>query len=100
MSSATYSSLTSTSPASYYWGINQSINYGGTSLLSTTAGIVDTGTTLVLLATDAYKKYVTATGAVYDSTSTGLLRITTAQYASLKPLNFVIGGVSTRASVI
>ena len=50
-SSANYVSLTTTSPASSYWGINQSISYGGTTILSETAGIVDTGTTLILIAT-------------------------------------------------
>jgi hypothetical protein len=38
-----------------YWGINQSISYGtGNTILRTTAGIVDTGTTLLLLATGMY----------------------------------------------
>ncbi|KIP03623.1 hypothetical protein PHLGIDRAFT_233169 [Phlebiopsis gigantea 11061_1 CR5-6] len=91
--SINYVSLTSTSPASYYWGIDQSISYNSATILSSTAGIVDTGTTLILIATDAYNKYVSATGAKLDST-TGLLRITTTQYAALKNLDFVIGGVT------
>ena len=92
-------------------GINQSITYNGATILSSTAGIVDTvgldrniidssqlksnmqGTTLVYLATNAYNKYVTATGGKLDS-ATGLLKITATQYAALKPLNFVIGGVT------
>ena len=42
----TFTPVTSTSPASEFWGIDQSISYGAdTSLLSSTAGIVDTGTT-------------------------------------------------------
>ncbi|EIN04506.1 aspartic proteinase [Punctularia strigosozonata HHB-11173 SS5] len=85
-----YVSLTSTSPAKYYWGINQSIKYGSTSILSSTAGIVDTGTTLIYIATDAYNKYKSATGATLDS-ATGLLRITTSQYNSLSNLVFTIG---------
>ncbi|KAH9838072.1 family A1 protease [Rhodofomes roseus] len=48
--SINYVPLTSTSPASEYWGIDQSISYGSKSILSSTAGIVDTGTTLVLIA--------------------------------------------------
>lgn len=45
--------ITSTTPANNYVGIDQSITYGdGDSIvLSSTAGIVDTGTTLILLAT-------------------------------------------------
>lgn len=46
----TYVPLTKTSPASAYWGIDQSISYGNTTILSSTAGIVDTGTTLIYLA--------------------------------------------------
>jgi len=35
-----------------YWGIDQSVSYGTSqTILNTTAGIVDTGTTLLLLAT-------------------------------------------------
>ena len=50
-SSVNYVQLTTTSPASEYWGIDQSISYGGSTILSSTAGIVDTGTTLILIAT-------------------------------------------------
>ncbi|KAG2108389.1 uncharacterized protein F5147DRAFT_652769 [Suillus discolor] len=45
-----YTPLTTTEPASYYWGINESITYGTTTTLAEMAGIVDTGTTLILLA--------------------------------------------------
>ena len=63
----TYTPITSTSPASEYWGINQDVAYGqDTQLLSGSAGIVDTGTTLLLLATDAFKAYQKATGATLD----------------------------------
>ncbi|EIW86974.1 aspartic proteinase [Coniophora puteana RWD-64-598 SS2] len=85
-----YTPVTTTEPASYYWGINESIDYGSETILSETAGIVDTGTTLVLLATNAYDKYVSATGATYDDT-TGLLRISSSDYDKLDDLNFNIG---------
>ncbi|PAV22065.1 aspartic peptidase A1 [Pyrrhoderma noxium] len=89
-----FTPITSTSPASEFWGINQSIRYGSsTSILSTTAGIVDTGTTLVLLATDGFNKYVRATGAVQDN-NTGLLRLTTSQFANLQSLFFTTNGVT------
>lgn len=91
--SITFVPITSTSPASEFWGINESINFGGTNILSSTAGIVDTGTTLILIATNAFSAYEKATGAVLDNT-TGLLRVTTAQFNALKNLNFVIGGVT------
>jgi cathepsin E len=84
--------LTTTSPANLFWGINQSVRYStSTTILSTTAGIVDTGTTLTLLASDAFARYRSATGAVQDNT-TGLLRLTTAQFANLKSLFFTANG--------
>ncbi|THH21222.1 hypothetical protein EW146_g287 [Bondarzewia mesenterica] len=92
--SITFTGLTSTSPASEFWGINQSVRYStSTTILSTTAGIVDTGTTLILLASDALKRYQSATGAVADA-NTGLLRLTTAQFNNLKSLFFTIGGTT------
>jgi saccharopepsin len=92
-SSVNYVPLTTTSPASYYWGIDQSISYGGTTILSSTAGVVDTGTTLILIATGAFQTYQSKTGSTLDS-ATGLLSITSAQYSSLQSLTFNIGGNS------
>ncbi|KAG0323565.1 hypothetical protein BG000_002582 [Podila horticola] len=89
----TFAPITSTSPASNYWGIDASASYGNTMILSTTAGIVDTGTTLLLLATDAFKKYQSATGAVPDQ-ATSLLSITSDQFANLQPLFFEINGAT------
>ncbi|KAG2367591.1 aspartic peptidase domain-containing protein [Suillus spraguei] len=85
-----YTPLTTTHPASYYWGISESITYGTTIILSETAGIVDTGTTLILIASDAFSTYQSATGATEDE-STGLLRITSTQYSALKNLDFHVG---------
>ncbi|KAG9312016.1 acid protease [Chiua virens] len=89
-SSVHYTSLTTTSPATSYWGIDQSITYGGETILSETAGIVDTGTTLILIASDAFRNYQSATGAILDSTI-GLLKISASQYSALEPLSFNIG---------
>lgn len=50
-----YVPLTTTSPASKFWGIDQSIKYGDNTLLSSTAGIVDTGTTLILIASGEWR---------------------------------------------
>lgn len=124
--SVNYVPVTTTQPASFYWGISQTIKYGSQTILPNTQGtscptkslrrrvwknyegIVDTGTTLVLLASgatnifyhvdsiteshpaDAFAKYETATGATPDG-ATGLLKITAAQYSQLKNLNFKIG---------
>ncbi|KIJ99627.1 hypothetical protein K443DRAFT_8271 [Laccaria amethystina LaAM-08-1] len=57
--------ITTTSPANKFWGINQHIHYGGsTTILSSIPGIVDTGTTIVLIANDGHTRYKYATGAV------------------------------------
>ncbi|KAJ8591296.1 acid protease [Rhizopogon salebrosus TDB-379] len=85
-----YVPITSTSPASTYWGIDQSIHYGDTSILSNTAGIIDTGATLISIATDAFNKYQSATGGTLDKT-TGLLKITSDQYSKLSSLYYTIG---------
>ncbi|KAI5120845.1 hypothetical protein M0805_007032 [Coniferiporia weirii] len=92
--SISFAPLTTTSPANEFWGINQSIRYGtSTTILSSTAGIVDTGTTLLLISTDAFDRYRSATDSVLDET-TGLLRLTTAQFANVQSLFFSINGVT------
>ncbi|KAH9931674.1 acid protease [Epithele typhae] len=93
-SDVTFVPITSTSPASHYWGIDQEVTYGqSTSLLSGSAGIVDTGTTLLLLATDAFQAYQKATGATIDQT-TGLLTLSESQFSDLQSLFFSIGGTT------
>ncbi|KAI8578332.1 hypothetical protein K450DRAFT_189940 [Umbelopsis ramanniana AG] len=89
----TYTPVTQTSPASTFWGIDASVDYGAgkTSILKTTAGIVDSSTSLLLLATDAFKAYQAATGGVLDSV-TGLLSVTSDQYNALQSLYFNIAG--------
>ncbi|KZP14852.1 acid protease [Athelia psychrophila] len=88
----TYVPITATSPASTFWGIDQTITYGGDAkpILSSTAGIVDTGTSLLLLATDAFYAYGNATGGVFNET-TGLFQLTLDQYSNLESLYFKIG---------
>ncbi|KDR83017.1 hypothetical protein GALMADRAFT_863793 [Galerina marginata CBS 339.88] len=87
----TFVPITSTSPANNYWGIDQTLSYGeGSEPILQSSGIVDTGTTLLLIATDAFKAYEKATGAKLDQ-STGLLTVTAAQFAKMKSLFFNIG---------
>ena len=69
------------------------MTYGTDTTLLTSSGIVDTGTTLLLLATSAFDSYQQATGGVLDQ-ATGLLKITEEQYNNLQSLFFNIGGVS------
>jgi cathepsin E len=45
------SPITTTSPSSEFWGINQSVKYGSLTLLSTAStAVVDSRTELILLA--------------------------------------------------
>ncbi|KAF7982212.1 hypothetical protein HWV62_29400 [Athelia sp. TMB] len=85
-----YVPVTKNAFAGKYWGIDQSISYGGEQILQESAGIVDTGTTLVMISAKAFAKYEKATGGVVDS-ATGMLKITAAQFAKLKNLDFKIG---------
>ncbi|KAF8879880.1 aspartic peptidase domain-containing protein [Gymnopilus junonius] len=79
--------ITSTSPASNYWGIDQTVSYGDSSeAILQSSGIVDTGTTLLLIATDAFQAYQKATGAKLD--------ITEQQFENLQSLFFNIGGTT------
>jgi len=54
-----YTPITSTIPAREFWGIDQSISYGGNVIMTQTAGIVDTGTTLILLPNGTFRLYNT-----------------------------------------
>jgi hypothetical protein len=61
-----YVPITQQSPANRYWGVDQTLSYGKDKVILQSAGIIDTGTTLLLLATDAFRAYQDATGAVLD----------------------------------
>ncbi|KAI0760882.1 aspartic proteinase precursor [Trametes elegans] len=86
-----------TSPWSKYVGVDQSITYGssGKKILTYAAGFTDTGTTLIMLASDyepqdAFSAYQNDTGAVQDD-SVGLLMLTKEQFSKLESLLFHIG---------
>ncbi|KAG2368812.1 aspartic proteinase [Suillus spraguei] len=85
-----YTPITTANSASAYWGLNESITYGSMTILSHATGIVDTGTTFLAIASDAYSKYKSATSATVDAAN-GLLLVSSAQYSALKNLNFQIG---------
>ncbi|KIK92610.1 hypothetical protein PAXRUDRAFT_146921 [Paxillus rubicundulus Ve08.2h10] len=89
----TYTPVTETYPASYYWGINvTSSTYGTKTVIPvSTAGIVDSGTTQVLLADDFFTVYMDAIPGAKMDPNTGLLEIPKSSVASMQPLNFTIG---------
>ncbi|KAG2070854.1 acid protease, partial [Suillus decipiens] len=87
----TYTPITNRWPASSFWGIDQSITYGGAPILASTAGIVDSGNVLIAIATEAFQLYQAATGGQLDPV-TELLVITGVQYNALQNLDFHISG--------
>ncbi|KAG6333844.1 hypothetical protein ID866_5242 [Astraeus odoratus] len=92
VSSVMYTPLTTTYPASNFWGINVTYaTYGSTFVIpQSTAGIVDTGTTLVLFADDLFATYMAAIpGAQLDNT-TGLLEIPWSSVPEMEPLTLII----------
>ncbi|KAI8578331.1 hypothetical protein K450DRAFT_281762 [Umbelopsis ramanniana AG] len=88
-----YVPLSKTLPSTLYWGVDASAHYGPgkTPIFNSTAGIVDSGTTMIELGTYAYKTYQMVTGAVPD-VKTGLLALNAAQFSALQSLYFNIGG--------
>ncbi|KAJ3783676.1 family A1 protease [Lentinula aff. detonsa] len=84
--------ITYTNRTGDYWGITQTVTYGSTTILSSLAGIVDTGTTLLYLQETGFNAYMKATGGIFDQ-RTGLYKITTAQYDALENLDFAINGI-------
>ena len=91
----TYALITSVSPASNNWGIDQSLSYGSqkpTMLNTTSPGIVDTGSMLLLIVQDTFETYTDLATATEDQYN-GLLRISDADYVKLKSLYFEIGGL-------
>ncbi|KAG0695378.1 acid protease [Suillus ampliporus] len=94
----TYTPVTATYPAGYYWGINVTdATYGlandkTTVIPTSTAGIVDTGTTLVLLADDFFESYLAAIPGAKIDQSTGLMTVPETSVSKIQPLNFTVGG--------
>ncbi|KAI0660122.1 aspartic protease [Cubamyces menziesii] len=88
-----FAEITTTPPSSEYYGVNQIVRYGQSeTLFFESPAIFDSGTSLVLFATDVLQTYVNLVGAVFDEATT-LYRITPTQYASLQSLFFIIGDI-------
>ncbi|KAJ8474344.1 hypothetical protein ONZ51_g7284 [Trametes cubensis] len=87
----TYAPIATSPAARSFFSTDQSITYGSQSLpiMNTTSGIVDTGTTLTLIPSNAFAAYQNATGAVMDST-TNMLSIPATEYDNLQSLFFTI----------
>ncbi|KAG6333236.1 hypothetical protein ID866_5851 [Astraeus odoratus] len=92
-SDMTYVPVTTTSPTSSFWGVDASMVYGGnTPILNFGPGLLDTGSTKITIAGDAFAAYRAATGSVLHHS--GWLIITQAQYNRLQTLSILIGDQS------
>lgn len=72
--------ITTTYPASEFVGVDQSILYDNLVVLETTAGILDTGTTLILIASGMHFQHVSVLGqdsACINLSQTHLIAIST-----------------------
>ncbi|KAH7339974.1 aspartic peptidase domain-containing protein [Rhizoctonia solani] len=81
-------------PWNQYWGFEQSIKYGNETLQPSSAGVVDTGTTLIYITPKAFKAYSDALPGSKIDQSTKLLEIPKESASKMKSLFFVINGVS------
>ncbi|KAF8432236.1 acid protease [Boletus edulis BED1] len=88
----TWVPVTKTYPASYFWGVNVTLcTYGNHTVIPTsTAGIVDSGTTLVLFADDFFSVYMKAIPGANIDSNTGLLDIPPSSISRMQPLNFTL----------
>ncbi|KAN0080277.1 Aspartic peptidase domain containing protein [Tylopilus felleus] len=90
----TYFPLTTTSPASQYWGIDlSSCTYGSNTIIPTPpiAGIVDTGDPKILIPDDLFRVYMNAIPRAKFDTKTGLIEIPPSSIQHMQPLHFTIG---------
>ncbi|KAG2143540.1 acid protease [Suillus bovinus] len=93
----TYIPVTTTFPASAFWGINVThATYGSatTVIPKSTAGIVDTGTTQIVLADDFFESYMNAIPGAKLNKTAGLMYIPETSVSKIQPLNFTIGGTA------
>ncbi|CAH7685169.1 aspartic peptidase A1 [Phakopsora pachyrhizi] len=93
---------TLTRPAAFYWGVNTTMFCGRLVVSQNSAGIMDTGTTLILLSDAALKNYIDAIpGAILDSdplTGTDLVMIAADQVATIPPFTIDFGNFKATLS--
>ncbi|KAH9808895.1 aspartic peptidase A1 [Melampsora americana] len=88
---------TLTKPASSYYGVNLTITASRKSIMLNKAGIIDTGTTLVLLPDDAFKRYVAMipNATILDD---GLVMFPNSSIRHIPTLEFDFGGFKATLS--
>lgn len=90
----TYVPITTTPPSSAFWGIDVTrVRYGDDTVIARSiVGIVDSGTTQILLSDDIFSAYKKAIPGVQYDSKAGLLEIPESSISKMRPLTFDIGG--------
>jgi len=92
----TWMPVTKTLPASAYWGTNLTIKTGGSTIQDNLAGIMDTGSTLILVSSTTFAAYMKVNPtARLDSTGTGLLEFPESAASTIPDMTFDFGGKFT-----
>ncbi|CAE7189071.1 unnamed protein product [Rhizoctonia solani] len=76
------------------WGFEQTIKYGEQVIQPYSAGVVDSGTALIYVTSEAFQLYSGALPGSKMDKATGLLEIPEESIGAMKPLFFIINGVS------
>ncbi|KAB5591305.1 hypothetical protein CTheo_5264 [Ceratobasidium theobromae] len=84
--------ITTKEPWNQYWGFEQSVKVG--TIQGTSAGVVDTGTTLIYITPKAFKAYSDALPGSKIDNATKLLEIPKESVGKMQSLFFAINGVS------
>ncbi|CAE7057617.1 unnamed protein product [Rhizoctonia solani] len=82
---------TEKAPCNIYWGIEQTIKYGDKILQPSSAGVVDTGSSLIHITPQAFDKYRESIPGSKIGTN-GLLEIPENSVGHMKTLSFIING--------
>lgn len=90
-SNVIYATITQAEPAASFWGIDASLTYDNTRIIQETSGIIDFGTTTIMLETLAFRNSLELTGATTDE-ATGLPSLDSCD--SLSPIVLAFGGKS------
>ncbi|KAN0080186.1 Aspartic peptidase domain containing protein [Tylopilus felleus] len=88
-----YFPLTTTSPASQYWGLDlSSCMYGSRTIIQTTiAGILDTGDPMILIPDNFFQLYMDEIPGAVLNKKAGLMKIPRSSVAQMQPLHFRFG---------
>ncbi|CAE6472401.1 unnamed protein product [Rhizoctonia solani] len=86
--------ITENEPLNKYWGFDQVIKYGDQILQPSSAGVLDSGATMIYITDKAFQKYSESIPGSKIDPSTELLEIPQESIDKMKSLFFYINGIS------